>query len=71
MTMARLAIFLLGSLITTSVQAQTQTQTTPSLAIDRMSIAYGQCVGKIEQLVDRIAELEKKLAKKDKSEVEK
>lgn len=68
MTMVLRAIFLLGSLITTSVQAQT---TTPSLAIDRISIAYGQCVGKIEQLVDRIAELEKKLAEKDKPEVKK
>lgn len=55
MTMARLVIFLLGSLITTA-QAQQQT------AYDRLAIGFGQCVGKAEANVDLIESLQRQLA---------
>lgn len=49
------AIFLLGSLMTTPVLAQT------APAIDRMSMAYGKCIGDLEQRLDAMASLQKQL----------
>lgn len=56
--MNRLFLALVFSVIAAAaVHAQQQ----PTTALDRLSVAFGQCVGNAERHVDEIAELKKQL----------
>lgn len=51
-------VLILVALFSTPVLAQQQQST----AVDRVSLALGQCVGNFEQRIDEIAELRKQLS---------